>query len=60
MKTITIEVRRGIVHVKRQSKGTTLIVRDYDCQEDDEESGNNVKHDKKGYPHYEAKFVAKE
>lgn len=36
-KTITIEIHGGVVHVQRQSRGTTLIVRDFDTDQYDVE-----------------------
>jgi hypothetical protein len=36
MKTITITVHQGIIEIESQDKGTTLVVKDFDVQEETE------------------------
>jgi hypothetical protein len=52
----TIEIHCGIVHIMRQSTGTTLIVRDYDTDGSDD----GLKYDKDGGAFTERKYVSKE
>jgi hypothetical protein len=36
MKVIIIEIRKGCAEVVKQDKGTRVIIRDFDCQEETE------------------------
>ena len=42
MKTVTVEIKSGYAYVLNKPKGIQLILRDYDCRDDDGKAREEV------------------